>query len=300
MYKSISLGLDNNHDDVKNMRRILSVSYSGLPPHLKTFLLHLGLYPEDYEIEAEQLIWKWVGEGFVRKEQGRGLYKVGEDYLKELVNINLVQPSYLNSLRRVHDMVRDFITYLSHEENFLTTPDFQQLEYLPSKIRRLSLQTRNEEVGNQLATVSLSHVRSLTVFTPAFSLLPALLCFPVLRVLDLAECEVYNTHWNDICNLFHLRYLNLRGTSITNIPKEIGNLQFLQVLDIRSTKIEEELSSTFAQLTQLLLIHMLNSITYAVPRWMCSMSYLFFLSITLKTLGEEDLQVLGSIYSVSL
>ena len=220
--------------------------------------------------------------------------------MKELVNINLVQPSYLNSLRRVHDMVRDFITYLSHEENFLTTPDCQQLEYLPSKIRRLSLQTRNEEVGNQLATVSLSHVSSLTVFTPAFSLLPALLCFPVLRVLDLAECEVYNTHWNDICNLFHLRYLNLRGTSITNIPKEIGNLQFLQVLDIRSSKLEEELSSTFPQLTQLLLIHMLNSITYAVPRWMCSMSYLFFLSIPLKTLGEEDLQVLGSIYSVSL
>uniref|UniRef100_M8CCN2 Putative disease resistance RPP8-like protein 2 n=1 Tax=Aegilops tauschii TaxID=37682 RepID=M8CCN2_AEGTA len=237
VYKSISSGLDNNHDDVKNMRRILSVSYSGLPPHLKTCLLHLGLYPEDYEIEAEQLIWKWVGEGSVKKEQGRILYEVGEDYLKELVNINLVQPSYLNSLRRVHDMVRDFITYLSREENFLTTPDCQQLEYLPSKIRQLSLQTRNEEVGNQLATVSLSYVRSLTVFTPAFSLLPALLCFPVLRVLDLAECEVYNTHWNDICNLFHLRYLNLRGTSITNIPKEIGNLQFLQVLDI-SAKID--------------------------------------------------------------
>ncbi|XBI60444.1 hypothetical protein VPH35_041371 [Triticum aestivum] len=71
-----------------------------------------------------------------------------------------------------------------------------------NNMRRI-LSTRNEEVGNQLATVSLSHVRSLTVFTPAF-----------------------------------------------------------------------------------------------MPRWMCSMSYLFFLSITLKTLGEEDLQVLGSIYSM--
>ncbi|VAH54732.1 unnamed protein product [Triticum turgidum subsp. durum] len=304
VYKSISSGLDNNHDDVKNMRRILSVSYSGLPPHLKTCLLHLSLYPEDYEIEAEQLIWKWVGEGFVKKERGRSLYEVGEDYLKELVNINLLQPVLFydvdrNSRCHVHDMVRDFIISLSHEENFLTAPDCQQLEYLPSKIRRLSLQTMNEQVGNQLATVSLSHVRSLSVFTPAFSLLPALLGFPVLRVLDLADCEVDNTHWNDICNLFHLRYLNLRGTSITKIPKEIGNLKFLQVLDIRSTKIEEELPSTFAQLTQLLLVHMLNSITYAVPRWMCSMSYLFFLSITLKTLEVEDLQFLGSIVSLT-
>jgi len=33
VYKSISSGLDNSHDDVKNMRRILYVSYSNLPPH---------------------------------------------------------------------------------------------------------------------------------------------------------------------------------------------------------------------------------------------------------------------------
>uniref|UniRef100_A0A8R7TNY3 NB-ARC domain-containing protein n=1 Tax=Triticum urartu TaxID=4572 RepID=A0A8R7TNY3_TRIUA len=58
VYKSLGSRLDNGHDDVKNMRRILSVSYSDLPPHLKTCLLHLSLYPEDYEIQTERLIWK--------------------------------------------------------------------------------------------------------------------------------------------------------------------------------------------------------------------------------------------------
>ncbi|XP_048559951.1 disease resistance protein RGA5-like [Triticum urartu] len=304
VYKSISSGLGNGHDDVKNMRRILSVSYSGRPPHLKTCLLHLSMYPEDYEIEKEQLIWKWVGEGYLQKEQRKSLYDVGVDYLDELINKSLVQPvkfDHANKVRScgLHDMVRDLIISLANEENFLTTIGGPQPGYLPSKIRRLSVQTSIDEVTNQLSTMSFSYVRSLTVSGPAFSLLPAVSGFPVLRVLDLTDCkQVDNGHWKDICNLFHLRYLSLKGTSITKIPKGIGNLQFLQVLDIRSTKIEEELPSIFNQLTQLLLVHMLNSIACVVPRWMCSLRFLFSLSITLKTLGEEDLQVLGSIPSL--
>ncbi|XP_048559950.1 disease resistance protein RGA5-like [Triticum urartu] len=304
VYKSISSGLDNSHDDVKNMRRILSVSYFGLPPHLKTCLLHLSLYPQDYEIETGQLIWKWVGEGFVGKKQGKSLYEVGKDYLDELINKSLVQAVHFQNGNevcscRIHDMVHDLITSLSNEEGFLTTIGSQQPEYLPSKVRRLFVQTSTEEVVNQLPTLSLSHVRSLTLSRPAFSLLPALSGFPVLRVLDFSNCEqVDDNHWKDICNLFHLRYLSLKGTSITKIPKEIGNLKFVQVLDIRSTKIEE-LPSTFIQLTHLLLLLMVDSLGCAVPRWMCSMSSLFSLSITLKALGEEDLEILGSIQTLS-
>ncbi|KAM3391620.1 hypothetical protein ACQJBY_012985 [Aegilops geniculata] len=305
VYKSMGSGLDNNHDDVKNMRRILSVSYSDLHLHLKTCLLHLSLYPEDYEIQTEHLIWKWVGEGFVEKEQGRSLYEVGEDYLDELINKSLIQPVEFYNANKVrsccvHDMVRDFITSWSNKENFLTTVGVLQPVHLPCKIRRLSVQTNIEEVANQLPNMTLSHVRSLTVCSPAFNFLPALSGFPVLRVLDLTDCkQVDNNHWKDICSLFHLRYLNLKGTSITKIPKGVDNLQFLQVLDIRSTGIEEELPSTFIELTQLLLFHMLDSVVGAVPRWMCSMSSLFSLSITLETLGEEDLQVLGSIPCLS-
>uniref|UniRef100_A0ACD5Y9H7 Uncharacterized protein n=1 Tax=Avena sativa TaxID=4498 RepID=A0ACD5Y9H7_AVESA len=304
VYKSMGSGLDSSHDDVKNMRRILSVSYSDLPPHLKTCLLHLSLYPEDYEIKAEQLVWKLVGEGFVKEEKNKSLYEVAEDYLHELINKSLVQLVNFDGANKVwscciHDMVHDLITSLSDEENFVTTVGGQHPMDIPSKIRRLSVQTNIEQVANQLPTMSLSYVRSLTVSNPAFSLLPALSVFPVLRVLDLAECEqVNNNHWRDICSLFHLRYLSLKGTAITKIPKEIENLQFLQVMDMRSTRIQD-LPSTFIQLTQLLLLDMVGSISSAVPRWMCSMFSLFSLNITLGTLGEEDLQVLGSLPSLS-
>lgn len=253
--QSIGSGLDDSFD-LNNMRRILSISYYDLPPHLKTCLLHLSLYPEDYEINAEALIWKWIGEGFVHNEQGKGLREVGEDYLDELINKSLIQPVDItedNKVEtcRVHDMVLDLITSLSNEEHFLTTLGGQQPVTVPTKIRRLSLQTSNEDDVKQLSTMSLSYVRSLTLFQEAFSLLPALSSFPVLRALDLGGCRyVENRHCKDICNLFHLRYLNLCRNSISEIPKEIGNLQSLQVLDVRENEIEE-LPSTLVQLRQL-------------------------------------------------
>ncbi|XP_047082505.1 disease resistance protein RGA5-like isoform X1 [Lolium rigidum] len=304
VYQSMGSGLQNSLDDLRNMMRILSVSYYDLPPHLKTCLLYLSLYPEDYKIETTILIWKWVGEGFVKKEHGKNPYKVGEHYLVELINRSLLQPAYIDSNKivtscRVHDMVRDLITSFSNDENFLTRLGDQQLVSVPSKFRRLSLQTSNGEVI-QLPTESLSHVRSLTVANSAFSLLPTLSGFLVLRALDFSGCrEVDDDHLKDICNLFHLRYLRLHQTSVKKIPREIGNLRFLEVLDMSDTELKEELPSTFVRLTQLVLLDMPKGIICAVPRLIPSLSSLSFLRIAVETLGEEDLQVLGSMPSLS-
>jgi hypothetical protein len=242
------------------MRRILSLSYYALPPRLKTCLLYLGLFPEDHDITREYLIWKWVGEAFVREEHGKSLYEVGENYLDELINKSMVKPVEFDGCSkattcRVHDMVLDLITSLSNDEHFLTAIGGQQFIPLPSKIRRLSLQTGKAEDVRLLSTVSFTHVRSVTVFEQAFDLLPAISCFPVLRALDLRDCEqVDNRVFKDICKLFHLRYLCLRRTSVTEVPKKIRSLQFLQVLDISLTEVKL-LPSTFLQLTQLVYLN---------------------------------------------
>jgi len=216
--------------------------------------LYLSSYPEDYEIWTRELIWRWMGEGFILKEQGRSLYEVGEDYINELINRSLIQPSRLNHdsnkvvVCRVHDMVLDLITRLANEDGFLATIHDQQPKCQQDRIHRLSLQTSNEEDINHLSAANLCHVRSLIiadVFPEAFKWLPPLSTFPVLRVVCLTGCEeVDNRCFKEICKLIHLRYLGLGYTSITEIPKEIQNLQLLQVLDVRGTGIHE-LPSTF-------------------------------------------------------
>nr|ACC64518.1 Y10-like protein [Dasypyrum hordeaceum] len=304
VYQSMGSGLENN-PDLKDMRRILYVSYYDLPPNLKACLLYLSLYPEDYKIETKELIWKWIGEGLVREEQGMSLYELGEDYIAELINKSLIQPMDTSiadkaSSVRVHDMVLDLITSLSNEENFVATLGGQQTRSLPSKIRRLSIQTSNEEDVKQMPTMrSSSHVRSLTVFSKDLRLLSELSGFLVLCVLDLTGCkEVCDHHLKDICKLFHLRYLSLKGTSITEIPKEMSNLQLLQLLDIRSTKMKK-LPSTFVQLRQLVFVDMGNKmVSTLLLKAMSTLPSLSSLAIGLKEPREDDLQILGSMPSL--
>ncbi|KAG2558492.1 hypothetical protein PVAP13_8NG270100 [Panicum virgatum] len=236
VYRTMGSGLEDS-PDYNDMRRILLV--------------------KDSEVSTEYLIWQWVGEGFVLKEQGRTIYEVGQDYVDQLINRSMIEAADFDrdsnkvSYCRIHDMVLDLVTCLSNEDGFQTTLDGQRTTCLRNRIRRLSLQTRNEEDVKLISTMSMSHMRSLTVFKAAFNLLPALSNFPVLRVLDLSGCrQVDNHHFKDICNLFHLRFLGLWLTSITEIPEEIGNLQFLQVLDLSCTKINE-VPTTFVQLRQL-------------------------------------------------
>lgn len=59
----------------------------------------------------------------------------------------------------------------------------------------------------------------------------------LLRVLDLEECNnLSEEKLTGICNLLLLKYLSLGGT-ITKLPREIANLEFLQTLDIRRTNV---------------------------------------------------------------
>jgi len=268
--KTLGSGLEDS-PDVEDMRRILAISYYDPPPHLKNCMLYLSSYPEDYRICIEELIWKWMGEGFILKEHGKSFYEVGEDYIDELLNRSMIQSFFGNdhdskipTYFQIHDMVLDLMTRLANEDGFLATTHDQQPRCQQERIHRLCIQTRNEEDVKHLSAANLCRLRSLiadvyseedvrllSAVAKAFNWLPPLSTFRVLRVLCLCGCErVDDGCFKEICNLIHLRYLGLRQTRITEIPKEIQKLQLLQVLDITGTEIHE-LPSTFVLLRKL-------------------------------------------------
>jgi len=111
--------------DVEEMRRILSLSFDDLPHHLKTCLLYLSIFPEDYEIERDQLVKRWIAEGFINMEGGQDLEEIGENYFNDLINRSMIQPMKIKCDGRVascqvHDMILDLLISKSVEENFAT------------------------------------------------------------------------------------------------------------------------------------------------------------------------------------
>ncbi|XP_057754213.1 disease resistance protein RPP13-like isoform X2 [Arachis stenosperma] len=108
-----------DEDSSEVMMEILKFSYDDLPNKMKPCFLYLGVFPEDEEIRVRDLISLWIAEGFIEPIQtGRSksppqLEDIGEQYLKELVDRNLVQVAKRRSdgkgvkTCQIHDLFRE-------------------------------------------------------------------------------------------------------------------------------------------------------------------------------------------------
>ncbi|XP_025805418.1 disease resistance protein RPP13-like isoform X2 [Panicum hallii] len=88
---SIGRRLERN-SSVELMSEILLLSYFDLPLHLKICLLYLSIFPKDYTIGKEDLIRRWIAEGFIHERNGIAAYDSGERCFNDLINRSLIQP----------------------------------------------------------------------------------------------------------------------------------------------------------------------------------------------------------------
>jgi hypothetical protein len=297
VYNSIGFGPDtDNH--VENMKKILSFSYYDLPCHLRTCLLYLSIFLQEYVIERRDLILRWIAEGFIQEvKNGKEVLEIGDSYLHELIDRNMIIPiveekgSGLLSACRVHDMVLHLIRDLSSKENFVVVLNGEHTQQPPAQdnIRRLALQMLNVETNYN----DMPRLRSFNATICYAKTMPPVCCFKVLRVLVLVFCIGMEGYPLDhIAKLLHLRYLELSHTPARKLPKNIGRLKFLQTLLLNDTGIEE-LPVSVSQLTQLMCLRVDKKMS--VPQWIGKLKSLVELEMYHEVSDwiEEPFSVVG-------
>ncbi|KAL5822701.1 hypothetical protein ACOSQ3_020623 [Xanthoceras sorbifolium] len=250
-----SLGSEIDSDNkLAIISRILLPSYKDLSNNLKNCFLSFGIFPEDYSIERGRLIRLWIAEGFVKERRGKTLEDVAEDYLNELIGSHLVEVSKWDfdgrvSSCRVQNIVREFISLKSKEENFVEVlVESNASSSTDHKIRRLSIHYSKTNTWSSMN--GLSCVRSLFIFEwgdSFHSRIRKLLhgFSRLVRSLDLQGAPLAEFP-KEIFELTLLRYLSLRGTKVETVPKKIKELAYLETLDLKHTCVTKLPSEIYA------------------------------------------------------
>ncbi|KAL0402618.1 UNVERIFIED_CONTAM: Disease resistance protein RPP13 [Sesamum latifolium] len=218
--------------------RILSLSYTHLPHHLRPFFLYMGCFPEDYEIHVSKLFHLWMAEGFMKPSVSKSFEERAEVYLEDLVKRSLVLVTRRKSTGQikscsVHDLVRDLCIRKARKEKFLLYATDRYVDrVLPKPIkdqRRVSIPRSTMILFQNIYSPT---IRTALYFQHCRLFPSSLKGFRLLRVLDALKVTVMKFP-AEVLELFHLKYLAFtRGYHNLSIPASISKLQNLQTLFI--------------------------------------------------------------------
>uniref|UniRef100_A0A0D9XUV2 AAA+ ATPase domain-containing protein n=1 Tax=Leersia perrieri TaxID=77586 RepID=A0A0D9XUV2_9ORYZ len=225
-----------------NASQILMLCYNELPRHHQNCLLFLSIFPRGYkEIKRTSLVRRWVAEGLIarndaapdERDQQVSAMEVAERCFDMLVArgfVSAVTTGASGKVKscKVEGLVYDFITRIAGDVHFVDAG------VPPFLARHLSVRNR---IGLQAPAGS---NRSFDSILTVLEFLRTSSGLQMLRVLDLEGCKgLEKRHLKNICRIALLKYLSLRNTDVTQLPKKIKRLSCLETLDIRQTNVRE-------------------------------------------------------------
>ncbi|CAM0909985.1 unnamed protein product [Alopecurus aequalis] len=159
------------HKGVLNPNDILSIlhiSYESLPEHLQQCFAYCSLFPKDYRIDPNKLIWMWIAQGLVHRagNMSRSLEDIGRGYFNDLLARSFFQVLHCGDQTYyiMHDLMNDLALHVSHGECFRI--DHGSVGLLPHYIRHLSVSA--EQLGDLVNYVGLGRLRTFIVLNDSW------------------------------------------------------------------------------------------------------------------------------------
>ncbi|KAL3624028.1 hypothetical protein CASFOL_032844 [Castilleja foliolosa] len=224
-----------NLEDNEHCLKILCISYNELPVHLKPCFLYMGVFPEDCEIDVSRLVKLWVAEGFLKPISGKSLEMVAEEYLKDLVDRNLIlvhDLDYTGEIEhcKIHDLLRDICLKEAQKDKFLCFESSQDIQGQ----RRIAFHRRGELTTGTLQSASLRSVICDT--NDGVAGLPFLnfSCLRVLMEVNVVFDHPENHSPETNFELINSRYLEVSPREIPAILSSVYRLWNLQTLEVHN------------------------------------------------------------------
>nr|AAN62351.1 NBS-LRR type disease resistance protein [Citrus trifoliata] len=258
-------GLENN------VLRVLKFSYDSLPDDTtRSCLLYCCLFPEDYRIYKENLIDCWIGEGFLKVTGKYELQDRGHTILGNIVHACLLEEEG-DDVVKMHDVIRDMTLWIACDTEKTEDTEKKKENYLVYEGAGLTEapNVREWENAKRLSLME-TQIRNLSEVPTCLHLLTLFLVFneelemitgdffksmPCLKVLNLSGARRMSSFPLGVSVLVSLQHLDLSGTAIQELPKELNALENLKSLNLDQTHylitIPRQLISRFSCLVVL-------------------------------------------------
>ncbi|KAF8722300.1 hypothetical protein HU200_022613 [Digitaria exilis] len=232
------------NQDVCEISPALWLSYRHLDPRLKQCFAYCAVFPDDYVFRKEELVNMWVSQGLIYSDRvAMRLEDIGGEFFDELVHRCFFY-SIGSNRYVIHKSMQELARAVAMSRFFMITETSGDV---PQEVRHLTIRTSNlSKLKSDLALEILpspdhhflQRVRTilfhadfsesddfLDILGNIFSMAKS------MRVLGLS-CASLTYLPPEIGQLRRLRYLNLSGNKMIDLPETLCLLYHLQVLDV--------------------------------------------------------------------
>jgi hypothetical protein len=278
-------------DEETGILPILKLSYNVLSSQMRQCFSFCAMFPKDYEIDVKMLIQLWMANGFILEEKEVCPEIRGKQIFNELLSRSFFQDVKKTDIMtcKIHDLMHDVAQLAMGEECATIPTEPSKSKGIPYSTRHLCVPSEYEKTVLE-GFVQKSSPGLQTLFCTsgcADGELWFLSRYNSIRALKINEGR--SSLFLKPKYLHHLRYLDLSGSYIESLPKDVSILYHLQTLNLSGCKYLIQLPKQIKYMNALrhLYTHGCLELKMMPPEFRCLTSLRTLTSFVAGTTGSS-------------